>query len=238
MISDTGADNSIQDRLNIRVMYIEESDYSPSNEIRNSFRSRDYEHPYMFESTIELLKERIKPFDMSGICIHLIGLLNSGKATIANALKDILPEYTNRIVTILDSESVAEHINHDLHVDDQTTKIKRIAYIVSNIVNNDGIVIYNSVNVPPSNLEYFRNSIEKLESLYLEVFVDTPLETCEERDLTGLYELARLGKIDYLAGINVPHYRPHDSDIVLKNSDISSNLETIIGEIQGSKYLL
>jgi len=150
-----------------------------------------------------------------GTCIYLIGLSGAGKTTVANALKHYISEFTTNPITILDGDVVRTNLSKGIGFskEDQSLNVRRIGYVASFIVEHGGIVI--CANIAPYDEDRkFNQKIISDKGQYLEVFMDTPLDVCEERDPKGLYKKVRAGEIKNFTGIDDPFELP-DSDIVL-----------------------
>ena len=162
----------------------------------------------------EILAEAYPPKHRQGACIWFTGLSGAGKSTIADVLIVKLMEY-GRQVTLLDGDIVRTHLSKGLgfNKDDRDTNIRRIGFVAAEIVRHGGIVIAAAV----SPYRATRNEVRALvgKEHFLEVFVDTPLEVCEQRDTKGMYAKARRGEIKGFTGIDDPYERPLHAEITL-----------------------
>jgi adenylylsulfate kinase len=152
--------------------------------------------------------------------IWLTGLSGSGKTTIAKYLERAL--HCKGIVNqVLDGDNIRTGINNNLGFTetDRTENIRRIAE-VSKLFLNCGIVTINSFVSPT---EAIRTQAKNIigEEDFIEVFIDTPLEVCEQRDVKGLYAKARKGEIKNFTGIDAPFEAPKNPSIVIKTKDKS-----------------
>ncbi len=129
-------------------------------------------------------------------------------------------EKGTRPVTILDGDIVRTHLSSELgfNKDDRSTNIKRIGYVASEITKNGGIAICAPI-APYEKDRLFNRELISKKGGYVEIYVNTPLEKCEERDAKGLYALARKGKIKEFTGISDPYEEPSDPEIVINTSD-------------------
>ncbi len=144
--------------------------------------------------------------------IWFTGLSGSGKSTIANALEHKL--HGEGIKTyVLDGDNIRLGINKDLSfsAEDRSENIRRIAEIAKLFIDAGVVVI--GAFVSPYKKD--RESIEYIvgNNNFVEVFVNTSLETCELRDVKGLYKKARKGEIKDFTGINAPYEAPENPDI-------------------------
>ena len=170
------------------------------------------------EVALELKKSR-PPLTKRGFTVFFTGLSGSGKSTIANGLLIKLLEEGSRPVTLLDGDIVRTHLSSELGFskEHRSLNVQRIGFVASEITKNGGIAICAPIAPYSSDRNTNRELISKVGG-YIEVFVDTPLEKCEERDSKGLYKLAREGQIKEFTGISDPYERPEYAEIVI-NSD-------------------
>jgi bifunctional enzyme CysN/CysC len=168
----------------------------------------------------------------SGKVIWLTGLSGSGKSTIANALEIALHAQGQRTY-ILDGDNVRQGLNRDLGFTDadRVENIRRIAE-VAKLMMDAGLVVITAF-ISPFRSE--RRMAKELigEQNFLEIFVDTPLAVCEQRDPKGLYKKARAGKLPNMTGIGSPYEQPDSPELVLDGqSDTKDCVEKI------TQYLL
>ena len=142
----------------------------------------------------------------------------------ANAYKIRLAElYPNKEVTILDGDIVRQNLSKGLGFskEDRSTNVRRIGFVAQQIVRHGGIVLCANIAPYESDRRHNRQIIEKY-GKYIEIFVDTPLQQCEKRDVKGLYKLARKGVIKQFTGISDPFEKPLNADIIINSSDNAS----------------
>jgi sulfate adenylyltransferase len=174
-----------------------------------------------------------------GICIWFTGLSGSGKSTTAEILTSLLLE-RGRQVTLLDGDVVRTHLSKGLGFsrEDRDTNILRIGYVASEISRHGGIVVCAAISPYRSS----RNECRKMvgDGRFLEVFVDTPIEICEERDVKGLYARARRGQITGFTGVDDPYEVPVDPEITLNTVEFSAgeNARMIISFLEEAGFLL
>lgn len=153
-----------------------------------------------------------------GMCIWLTGLSGSGKTTTAAALLPLL-EARGRTVTFLDGDQVRRHLSAGLGFskEDRDTNVRRVGFVASEIVRHGGIVVCALV----SPYRQARADARELvgAGAFVEVFVDTPLDVCESRDVKGLYAKARTGEIPAFTGISDPFEEPLEPDLRLDTQD-------------------
>ena len=162
----------------------------------------------------EILAEAYPPSHRKGACIWLTGLSGAGKSTTAELLEALLLE-SGRRVTLLDGDVVRTHLSKGLGYSkpDRETHIRRVGYVAAEIVRHGGLVICAVVSPYRSTRNEVRGMVGS--SRFVEVFVDTPLEVCEARDIKGMYAKARKGEITSFTGIDDPYEPPQHPEITL-----------------------
>jgi adenylylsulfate kinase len=160
-----------------------------------------------------------------GLVIWFTGLSGSGKSTLANALEQRLHQEGIHTYT-LDGDNIRMGLNGDLGFapEDRTENIRRIGH-VADLMCDAGLVVL-SAFVSPYRQD--RNAIKDIvgPNDFVEVFVDTPLEVCEARDVKGLYAKAREGLIKDFTGVNAPYEPPLAADLVLDTSIVDIDTAT------------
>jgi len=153
-----------------------------------------------------------------GKVIWFTGLSGSGKTTLASMLEKRLFEF-NYFCQILDGDNVRSGINKNLMFteEDRIENIRRIAE-VSKLFMNCGIILICSFISPTNKMREMAREIIGEED-FLEVFVNTPLEVCEQRDPKGLYKKARAGEIKNFTGISAPFENPENPFVEIKNTN-------------------
>ncbi len=149
-----------------------------------------------------------------GLCVWMTGLSGSGKSTIAVELERRLHAEGIHSV-VLDGDNVRTGINNNLGFSeaDRTENIRRIAEVAKLFVGNGTVTICCFVS-PTIAIREQAKSIIGAED-FVEVFVDTPLEECELRDVKGLYAKARTGEVKEFTGISAPFEPPTTAAFVL-----------------------
>jgi sulfate adenylyltransferase len=185
-------------------------------EVREEYLNKGRKLPGWFTrpEVAEILAEMYPPRHQQGVCIWLTGLSSAGKSTTADVLTVLLLEY-GRQVTVLDGDMVRTHLSKGLGFskEDRDTNIRRIGFVASEIVRHGGVVI--SATVSPYRAT--RNDISQhgRSRPLIEVYVDTPLEVCEQRDIKGMYAKARRGELKGFTGIDDPYEPPLHPEIRL-----------------------
>jgi len=167
---------------------------------------------YQISSTQRALHMGHKP-----LLIWFTGLSGSGKSTLANAVEQKL--YAAGIKTYtLDGDNVRHGLNKDLGFgpEARTENIRRIAE-VANLMLDAGLVVLSAFVSPYLKDRQAIKEVVGSEG-FMEVFVDTPLEVCEQRDVKGLYAKARAGEISEFTGISAPYQAPERPDFRVDTS--------------------
>lgn len=155
-----------------------------------------------------------------GVMLWLTGLSGSGKSTIAIALERELHK-RGLLCRILDGDNIRSGINNNLGFseEDRVENIRRIAEIGKLFVDT-GIITVAAFISPNNDLRRMAARIIGEED-FLEIFVSTPLEECERRDVKGLYAKARCGEIKNFTGISAPFEAPEHPALSLDTSKMS-----------------
>ena len=185
-------------------------------QVREHYLNKGHVLPAWFTrpEVAEILAETYPPRHKQGVCIWFTGLSGSGKSTTADVLTSLLLEQ-GRQVTVLDGDVVRTHLSKGLGFskDDRDTNIRRIGFVAAEIVRHGGVVICAAVSPYRATRNDVRNLVGR--DQYVEVFVNTPLEICEERDTKGMYAKARRGEIKDFTGIDDPYEAPLHAEITL-----------------------
>jgi adenylyl-sulfate kinase len=163
------------------------------------------------------------------VTIWLTGLSGSGKSTISQALEERLVQ-SGQAAYVLDGDNVRHGLNRDLGFSaaERTENIRRIAE-VARLMNQAGLIAISSFISP-----FAKDRMGAKEIIgndrFIEVFVDTPLEVCEQRDPKGLYKKARSGEIQGFTGISAPYEAPKNPDLCLDTTrfEVEASVQAII----------
>jgi adenylylsulfate kinase len=153
-----------------------------------------------------------------GVLVWLTGLPSSGKSTIAFTVEHALVE-RGQMAYVLDGDNIRHGLNKNLgfSADDRTENIRRIGE-VGKLFTDAGLITLSSF-VSPYKAD--RDAVRELmgEGDFIEVFIDTPVEMCEERDPKGLYKKARAGEIPNFTGVSDPYEAPENPELAIKTGD-------------------
>lgn len=160
--------------------------------------------------------------------IWFTGLSGSGKTTLATNVESRLRELGLKC-RLLDGDVIRKGLNKDLGFSesDRRENIRRVAEVSKLFIDSDIIVL--SAFISP--FEADRSRVREIVGAnnMIEVFVDCPLEVCEQRDTKGLYKKARAGEVQDFTGISSPYERPTHPDIVIPTNVLS--IENSVDEL-------
>ncbi|MEP3483783.1 MAG: adenylyl-sulfate kinase, partial [Sneathiella sp.] len=165
-------------------------------------------------------KARAEQKGQKASILWFTGLSGSGKSTIANLVEKKLHSL-GKHTYLLDGDNVRHGLNKDLGFTDadRVENIRRVGETAKLMVDAGLITLVSFISPFRSERQMARGLMEDGE--FLEVFVDTPLEICEERDIKGLYAKARAGEIKNFTGISSAYERPENAEIVIDGSKLS-----------------
>jgi sulfate adenylyltransferase len=186
------------------------------SQVRDQFLNKGRALPEWFTrpETSLILSETYPPRHRQGVCVWFTGLSGAGKSTTSDVLTVLLQEH-GRQVTILDGDVVRTHLSKGLGFskEDRDINIRRIGFVAAEIVRHGGLVICAAISPYRTTRNDVRNMVGA--ERFIEVFVDTPLEICERRDVKGIYAQARRGEISGVTGIDDPYERPEHPELTL-----------------------
>jgi sulfate adenylyltransferase len=209
-------------------------------QVRDEYLAKGRALPEWFTrpETAAILAEAHPPTHERGFCVWFTGLPSAGKSTTAEALTRLLLE-RGRQVTLLDGDVVRTHLSKGLGFsrEDRDTNIRRIGFVAAEIVRHGGVAVCAAV----SPYRATRNQCRALVGAeqFFEVFVDTPLEVCEQRDSKGLYSKARRGELKGFTGVDDPYEPPTQAELVLgaPEAGVEENARRILTLLRERGYL-
>jgi sulfate adenylyltransferase len=239
------------------MVYVEEkAEYMPIDEVDEQFTQlnisgtelrhrldQDIDIPewFSYPDVVEELRHANPPKDRRGFTVFFTGLSGSGKSTIANALLVKLLEHGRRRVTLLDGDIVRINLSSELGFsrEHRDLNITRIGFVAGEITKNGGIAICAPIAPYRTVRKYNREIISKVGG-YIEVHVSTPLETCELRDVKGLYAKARKGIIKGFTGIDDPYENPENAEISIDTTDITQEeaVQQVLTYLENEGFLV
>jgi bifunctional enzyme CysN/CysC len=166
-------------------------------------------------------------------CLWFTGLSGSGKSTIANRVEQQLLA-SHHHTYALDGDNIRHGLNKDLGFTeaDRVENIRRVAEVAKLMVDAGLIVLVSFISPYRSERDMARRMFAEGE--FIEVFVDTPLELCEQRDVKGLYAKARAGQLPNFTGISSPYEAPENPELHLRSAETSLDelAQTVLKRIE------
>ena len=173
-----------------------------------------------------------------GACIWFTGLSGAGKSTTADALVALL-HARGREVTVLDGDVVRTHLSAGLGFsrEDRDTNVRRVGYVASEVVRHGGLAVAALVSPYRATRDEVRELIGP--DRFVEVFVDTPLDVVEQRDVKGWYAKARAGEVRDLTGVDDPYEPPLDPELTLDTTDTTAetNAQRVVDHLESRGIL-
>ncbi|MBL8080097.1 MAG: bifunctional sulfate adenylyltransferase/adenylylsulfate kinase [Anaerolineales bacterium] len=232
--------------------YVEEKDVPKGaktanisgTQVRDDYLAKGKLLPEWFTrpETAEILREMYPPRHKQGFGIWFTGLSGSGKSATTQVLTTLLLE-RGRETAILDGDVVRTHLSKGLGFskEDRDTNIIRIGFVAGEIVHAGGAVICAAISPYRATREEARKMVGEN---FIEVYMDTPVEVCEQRDVKGLYAKARQAMVDGkpmgFTGVDDPYEPPINPEITLKGfgSSPEDNARIIIKYLEEQGYIL
>jgi bifunctional enzyme CysN/CysC len=155
-----------------------------------------------------------------GATLWFTGLSGSGKSTVATACEARLIAL-GRPAYVLDGDNIRHGLNGDLgfSADDRAENVRRVGHVAALMADAGIVALVPLVSPYRADRDAVRALHDAAGLPFVEVFVDTPLELCEQRDPKGLYAKARAGELKGFTGIDDPYEAPPDPDLVLRPDD-------------------
>jgi len=182
--------------------------------------------------------ERERLLGQKGAIVWLTGLSGSGKSTIAMAAEQALLG-AGRMAYVLDGDNVRHGLNSNLGFspEDRTENIRRIGEVAKLFADAGIIVLTSFISPYRADRDGVREKVEKGE--FIEVYVSATLETCEGRDVKGLYAKARAGEIPEFTGISAPYEAPEAPELVLDTNvqSLEESVSCLIEHLADKGYL-
>jgi len=168
--------------------------------------------------------ERWAAADVRGATVWLTGLSGSGKSTVASALTTMLTE-RGVLTYTLDGDNLRHGLNGDLgfSAEDRVENVRRVGEVARLFADAGVVALVPLISPYRAGRDHARALHEAAGLVFLEVFVDTPIEVCEQRDSKGLYAKARAGELKGFTGIDDPYEPPLHPELTLSGSDASAD---------------
>ncbi len=213
-------------------------------EVRDKYLARGLQLPDWFSrpAVAEILNETNPPRFRQGLTIWFTGLSGSGKSTIAHALIERLAEF-GRNCSLLDGDEIRTHLSKGLGFskEDRDTNIRRVGYVAGMVALHGGTTLCSVI----SPYRAIRDEARKLSrNNFVEVYCETPIEVCEQRDVKGMYSKARAalaeGKPMGFTGVDDPYEPPLNPEVTLDTSTLSvaDCVDRIVNKLLSLGYIL
>jgi sulfate adenylyltransferase len=195
---------------------------------------------YSFPEVLAELQRQSPPRERQGFTVFFTGLSGSGKSTLARALAARLMEMGGRSVTLLDGDIVRRNLSSELGFSKahRDINVRRIGFVASEITKNRGIAICAPIGPYQQTRRDVRAMIEAVGG-FVEIYVATPIETCESRDRKGLYAKARAGLIPEFTGVSDPYEVPENPELAIDTTSlgIDEAVQQILLKLEHEGYL-
>ena len=199
-------------------------------------------HWFSYPEIINEIRKTHPAKHLRGLTIFFTGLSGAGKSTLANALLVKLMELTDRSVTLLDGDIVRNRLLSNklgFSKEDRDINIKRIGFVAAEITKHRGIAIC----APIAPYEEARQMVRQMVNAnggFIEVYVSTPLNTCEQRDPKGLYKKVRAGEIKNFTGVDDPYEPPSNPELSINTTgrEVRECVTQIVEALENQGYLL
>jgi sulfate adenylyltransferase len=195
---------------------------------------------YSFPEVLAELHRQNPPRERQGFTVFFTGLSGSGKSTLARALAARLMEMGGRSVTLLDGDIVRRNLSSELGFSKahRDINVRRIGFVASEITKNRGIAICAPIGPYRQTRRDVRAMIEAVGG-FVEIYVSTPIATCESRDRKGLYAKARAGLIPEFTGVSDPYEVPEKPELAIDTTGlgIDEAVQQILLKLEHEGYL-
>ncbi|CAN2041936.1 sulfate adenylyltransferase [Candidatus Magnetomoraceae bacterium gMMP-15] len=214
-----------------RAQYIPEDEVKPEMNIKHISSSElkrrldlDLDIPewFSYPEVVKELRYAYPPRSKQGFTIFMTGLSGSGKSTLAKVLMVKFMEMRTRPVTLLDGDIVRKNLSSELNFskEHRDLNIRRIGFVASEITKNGGIAICAPIAPYEESRQHNRELISSAGG-YIEVYMSTSLEICEQRDRKGIYAKARAGIKKGVTGIDDPYIPPSNPEIIIDTNELT-----------------
>ena len=176
--------------------------------------------------------ERAKIKHQTPMCLWMTGLSGAGKSTLANALEQELNKM-GKHTYILDGDNLRHGLNSDLGFSevDRNENVRRAAESALLMVDAGLIVIVGLISPFKNERDWARSLFKP--NQFKEIYISTSLQQCEQRDVKGLYEKARRGKVKDFTGIDSPYESPENAEVTIdtQNKSVDECVHRILHEV-------
>lgn len=187
------------------------------------------------------LARTLPPRRHRGLVVFFTGLSGAGKSTIARGVADALLESGERTLTLLDGDVVRRELSAGLTFSraDRDLNIRRIGWVAAEVARHGGLAICCPIAPYAAARAGARAMARAAGAGFLLVYVNTPLDVCEQRDRKGLYAKARAGKMSGMTGVDDPYEEPADAELVIDTSQVSTReaVEAVLGHLATNGWI-
>lgn len=195
---------------------------------------------FSFPEVVAELRKVYPPRLHQGFTLFFTGLSGSGKSTLAKAVAVKLAELQDRLITILDGDIIRLHLTSELGFspEHRSLNVRRVGFVASEITKNKGVAICAMIAPYERDRNYNRELIST-KGNFIEIYVSTPIEVCEDRDTKGFYNLAKEGKITGFTGIDDPYETPQHPEITIDTSryTVAEAVDLILNYLRQVKHI-
>lgn len=171
-----------------------------------------------------------------GVTVWFTGLSGAGKTTITTEIEKQLRERECKL-EILDGDIVRENLSKGLTFskEDRDINVRRIGF-VSHLLTRNGVIVLVSAISP---YRAIREEVREMVGDFVEVFVNAPLNVCEDRDVKGLYKRARAGEIKKFTGITDPYEPPANPEVECRTDleELSESVDKVLSKLEEMGYI-
>ncbi|MEO6810367.1 MAG: bifunctional sulfate adenylyltransferase/adenylylsulfate kinase [Isosphaeraceae bacterium] len=209
-------------------------------QVRDDYLAKGRPLPEWFSrpAVAEILREANPPKFLQGLTVWFTGLSGSGKSTVAHALVERLSEF-GRNVSTLDGDEIRTHLSKGLGFskEDRDANINRVGYVAGLVAQHGGTTLCSVISPYRETRD---NARKASKGNFVEVFCNTPIEVCEQRDVKGLYAKARAGEIKGFTGVDDPYEAPLNPEVTINTGtqSVQECADTIIETLLKLGYIL
>lgn len=177
---------------------------------------------FTFPEVVSILRQTYPPRSKQGFTLFFTGLASSGKSTIARGVQSALLEEGSRTVSVLSGKKIRGLLSSELGYskEDRDLNVKRIGLVASEISKAGGVAISTAIAPYIDARQTCRDMVCK-NGGFVEIYLSTPLEVCEQRDRKGIYAKARKGMITNFTGVNDPYEPPKRPELTIDTSQVT-----------------
>jgi adenylylsulfate kinase len=174
-------------------------------------------------------EEREQLLHQKGCTLWFTGLSGSGKSTLAFTLEHALVQ-AGQLAYVLDGDNIRHGLNKNLGFSaaDREENIRRIGEVAKLFADAGFIAMTSFISPYRKDRDLVRSLHTSAKLPFIEVYVNTPIETCEKRDPKGLYKKARAGELKGFTGIDDPYEEPHKAELTLDTTSLSPQEATLV----------